>query len=123
MSGIYGVDSTTETQVTQVRANAFCHEAPVTVVSGSVLLRGMVMGQITESLNWVPLDVDAEDGSEIARGILNVREGTTLTNDTNLQMWMSGSFRGDDLEWPAGITDAQKAIAIQQLEDRGCVIV
>lgn len=117
----YGVTISSDTAISQLVAGGFHAMKRGVVASGSgVLERGTVLA-MNAARKWVPLAPGANDGTEIARGIL--AEGVDATSaDATSQVYLVGEYRLDDLVWPSGITDTQKATAILNLQDRGIVV-
>ena len=126
MAGMFGVTEYSQTEVSQLTANPMgVHLSKDVTIAAAVagdVERGMVMGQITASGKWVPLDTGASTGQEVARGILGIQETVTISEDTVLQMYFTGEYRSEDIVWPTGITAANKLTAMQQLADRGIII-
>lgn len=122
MAGTLGVTVNTETEVSQLtRSNVWGGKHVTVAAAAGAVKRGQVMGQITESYKWVPSDPDADDGSEVARGILGILEDETIEADSSRFMYEFGEFNLADLNWIAGETAGEKLIHLQQLEDRGIV--
>lgn len=123
MAGVYGLVTTTPTEVSQLTRSTIHTGKNVTLLSSAgAVVRGQIMGQITASQKWVPVDPDASDGSEIARGILGILEGETITADSVRYMFMAGEYNLADVAWTTGMTAEQKTTALQQLEDRGIAV-
>jgi hypothetical protein len=123
MAGTLGVTETTRTEISQLRANEFCHSTEVHLAAAAgAVERGMIMGQITATGHYVPLDIDAADGSEVARGILDIIADETITGISHRRMFFAGSYRMADLVWPAGITEPPLK-ARQELSDAGIILV
>jgi hypothetical protein len=77
-----------------------------------------VMGQVVAKLNgnYVPLVPAANDDSAKAAGICLVNVDASAANKSGLAAVKLAQLMPEGLVWPAGITDAQKAIAVAQLE-------
>ena len=71
---------------------------------------------------YVPVNAASTDGSQIARAIClceaTAPDGTDVTLESVMDRGPAVVVR-DELVWPAGATDAQKAVWIDQLETRG----
>jgi hypothetical protein len=122
MAGILGATVNTETEVSQLtRSNNWGGKHVTIAAEAGAVKRGQVMGQITDTYKWVPSNPAATDGSEVARGILGILEDETITADCTRFMYEFGEFNLSDLHWFTGETDGQKAVHLQQLEDRAIV--
>lgn len=105
-------------------ANGTRSRDPILIAQGTGTVQpGTVLGRITASGQYVPLNLSASDGSEVAAGVLfdavarnasAAVRGVGVVRDAELD--------GFELIWPTGITDPQKATAIAQLELRGLVV-
>lgn len=73
---------------------------------------------------FVPLNVSGTQGEHVAAAILYDETEATATGETAKRTvhWKDCVVRASDLTWPAGITTANKATAIQQLRARGIVL-
>jgi hypothetical protein len=94
-----------------------------TVAAGQNLPLGAVVGRVTATAKLKALDPAAGDGSEVAVGVLALAVDATLIDreDAILIARHAIVARGA-LIWPAGVTTAQRAAAIAQLEARGIVV-
>jgi len=94
-----------------------------TVAAGQNLPLGAVVGRVTATSKLKALDPAAGDGSEVAVGVLALDVDATLIDreDAILIARHAIVARGA-LIWPAGVTTAQRAAAIAQLEARGIVV-
>lgn len=94
-----------------------------TVAAGQNLPLGAVVGRVTATSKLKALDPAAGDGSEVAVGVLALAVDATLIDreDAILIARHAIVARGA-LIWPAGVTTAQRAAAIAQLEARGIVV-
>lgn len=94
-----------------------------TVAAGQNLPLGAVVGRETATGKLKELDPSASDGTEIAVGVLAKAVDATLIDrkDAILIARHAIVARGA-LIWPAGVTTAQRAAAIAQLEARGIVV-
>lgn len=90
------------------------HAAGTTAAMGGVLAR--VAGK------YHPLDPVATDGSEIAHAVAIEVVDATAGEARGVVIARGACVEASALVWPAGITDAQKSVAITQLEVRGIVV-
>ncbi|BAP94463.1 head decoration protein D [Aurantimonas phage AmM-1] len=92
------------------------------VASGAgVLSAGQVMGQVTATGKYVPVDPDAVDGSEKAAAILY--EGCDAT-DADVRRTFTvrdTEVHADVLAWVDGTTDPEKTAALAELAAAGIV--
>jgi hypothetical protein len=70
------------------------------------------------SMEYTELDPDATNGSQIAAGILYAATDATSAAAACTVINWAADVNDAEITWPTGITDAEKAIAIQQLEAR-----
>lgn len=98
-------------------ANGTMSREQVLFYRGPKLEPNTVMGMITASKLWKPLDLAASDGSEVAKGVLLDGRGANTTADTRrgVVVVRDADFNGKKLVWPTGITTNQKNTAIAQL--------
>jgi len=92
----------------------------IIVVQGQKLNAGAVLGKITAGGKFRAVQPGGADGSEAAAGILwdNV-DATDADQKAAVVQDGPVEVNGAELEWPAGITDPQKAAAIAELLARG----
>lgn len=120
MAGILGIVEQTES-LSALAAGPVAVMKPITVLSGAgVVAKGTVLGMVTLTHKYVPLDLAGVDGSEVARGILVEEVDATLA-DVGGHLYCLGEFRLSKAIWPVGITDAQKLVALQQLQESGMI--
>jgi hypothetical protein len=123
MAGIYGLTSTTPTEVSQLTRSTLHMGKIVTIdATAGACVRGQIMAQITATMKWVPLDHDGAGGAEVARGILGIIEPETFTADKERYMFMAGEYNLADVTFDTGMDAAEKATCLQQLEDRGILV-
>lgn len=98
-------------------ANGTMSREQVLLYRGALLLPGTVMGMITASKLWTPLNLAAADGSQNAAGVLRDRRRALTTADTRRGVVhvRSADLNGKKLTWPAGITVLQRKAAEAQL--------
>jgi hypothetical protein len=94
-----------------------------TVAAGQNLVLGTVVGRETATAKLKALDPIATDGTAVAAGVLAVDTDATLTDrDDALLIARHAIVARSTLVWPAGITPAEQAAAITQLETRGVLV-
>ncbi|KRG65810.1 hypothetical protein ABB27_14675 [Stenotrophomonas terrae] len=94
----------------------------IIVASGQNLEAGTVLGTITASGEAVGLDLAADDGSEVATGILWANTNATDADTAAVAIARAAEVKADALIWPAGVTVPQKTAAIAQLAELGVVL-
>ena len=91
-------------------------------LAGADASQGTVLGKNTATSKWEPLNPAANDGTEIAGAVL-LEDRIAVAADTRVPLLRRGGvISAGKVIWPAGITAAQKASAISQLDGRGIVI-
>ena len=95
-------------------------DAIVVAQGASILDPGIVLGQITASgvANtglFVPLNLAALDGSQLAAGILVDRCDSTVANAAAVALVRNAEVSSAALVWPPGATISQQAVALAQL--------
>lgn len=93
-----------------------------TVAAGQNLGLGTVVGRKTADGKLYALNPAATDGTEAAAGILLEPVDATLIDKTGLIVARHAIVARNALIWPAGLTPAQQATAIAQLESRGILV-
>lgn len=94
----------------------------VTVASGQNLTIGTVIGVVTADGKVVALDPSANDGSEVAAGVLCDDVDTVSGDKTSWIVARHAAVSEDGLIWPDGITAGQLAIAMAQLKSLGILV-
>ena len=92
------------------------------VAGGSGVLKpGAVMGTVTASGKYAPLDPDAEDGTETASAIL--WEGCDATDEDVRRTFTvrDSEVHADVLAWADGVDDAEKTAALAELAALGII--
>jgi hypothetical protein len=104
------------------RENGFSRDA-ITLLAGSgTLVTGTVLGKITASGTYVPLDLDASDGSETAAGILVA--GVTVESGADadgVAIVRDAGINSDGLTWPDDASAGDKTTALAALAALGIV--
>lgn len=81
---------------------------------------GTVLGIVTASGLWAPLNVGAADGTQIAAGVLLEAMPVNASNTLNVAVVVREAVvQASGLVWPAGITAPQTATATAQLFNGG----
>ncbi|MES2903261.1 MAG: head decoration protein [Pseudomonadota bacterium] len=98
-------------------ANGSMSREQILLYRGAKIAPGTVLGMITASKLWKPLDLAAVDGSQTAAGILRDgrRELTTADTRRAVANVRDTDVNGKKLIWPAGITVNQRKAAEVQL--------
>jgi hypothetical protein len=94
----------------------------MTVASGQNLKRGTVVGMVTTSGLIKQLAPAAEDGTEIAIGILMDDVDASAGNTKAVVIMREAIVAHNAVIWPATITAAQKKAAIENLKLYGIII-
>lgn len=93
-----------------------------TVAAGQRLLLGTVVGKKTLDGKCAALDPAATDGTHIAYGVVIADTDATLADITAPLIVRHAILADPAVIWPASLTPAQKATAIEQLDARGILI-
>ncbi|MFN4342881.1 MAG: head decoration protein [Azonexus sp.] len=94
-----------------------------TVAAAQNLPLGTVVGFDAATAKLKALDPIATDGTEVAAGVLgNDVDATLIDREDAILIARHAIVARNALVWPAGITAAQKAAAIAQLEARGILV-
>lgn len=84
------------------------------ILSGGIYAAGTVVGEITDSGEFTQLNVEATDGSQIARAVLfratNASQPVHALVNTGFTI-----VDPKQLTWPEGITEAQIIMALTEL--------
>ncbi|MCG5509635.1 head decoration protein [Ectothiorhodospira lacustris] len=88
-----------------------------TITALADMLPGTVLA--SNGAGFLPLDPEADDGSEIAAGVLF---GHATEGDQAVAVVRLAEVRGSDLIWPEGITGPEKAQAVADLGALSIVI-
>jgi hypothetical protein len=94
-----------------------------TVAAGQNLPLGAVVGRETATGKLAALDPSATDGTEVAAGVLgNAVDATLIDREDAILIARHAIVARGALIWPAGLSAAQRAAAIAQLEARGILV-
>ena len=95
----------------------------VTVASGQNLPLGTVVGIVTATAKFKQLDPSAEDGTQVAAGVLlQACDATLIDRDDGLVVARHAIVAHHALAWPDAITTAEKLAAIAQLKALGVLV-
>ena len=95
----------------------------VTVASGQNLPLGPVVGIVTATAKFKQLDPSAEDGTQVAAGVLlQACDATLIDRDDGLVVARHAIVAHHALAWPDAITTAEKLTAIAQLKALGVLV-
>ena len=94
-----------------------------TVASGQNLPLGTVVGLVTATGKFKQLDPSAEDGTQVAAGVLlQACDATLIDRDDGLVVARHAIVAHHALAWPDAITTAEKLAAIAQLKALGVLV-
>ncbi len=101
--------------------NAFSRDK-VVVSSGEDLALGAVVGRITATDEVVELAPGASDGSQTAVGFLIADVDASVADAEGVIIARDAMVVASGLVWPTGITEPQKAAALETLEAAGVIV-
>lgn len=95
----------------------------VTVAAGQTLPLGAVVGAVAATGKIKRYDPSAEDGTQEAAGVLiQDVDAALIDREDGLIVARHAIVADHALNWPAGITQAEKQSAIQQLKRFGVLV-
>jgi len=94
----------------------------VVLLAGTVGLSGMVLGQVTASGKYKPLDTAASDGSQSAAAILFSSKDASAADKRVVVTARESEVNDAELVWPAGISGPNKTAAIAALKAKGIIV-
>lgn len=95
----------------------------VTVASGQNLVLGTVVGVVTASGKVKQFDPSAEDGTQVAAGVLlQPCDASTADRSDGLIVARHAIVSDHALAWPEVITSAEQMAAIAQLKALGVLV-
>jgi hypothetical protein len=101
-------------------ANGYLSREQIVVASGSGKLdAGTVLGRVTATKKFVPLDPAATNGAEVAAAILYEACDATDLDVRRTITARHAEVHADVLVWGETVTDAQKTTALTQLAGLG----
>lgn len=92
------------------------------LAEGNKLDAGTVVGKVTVGGAYTILAPAAEDGSEAAAGILYGAVDATSADAACAVVVRDAEVNANELVWPAGINEVQKAAAIAELAALGIIV-
>lgn len=113
----------TETDVVKTEGPNRYSRDEVTIASGSGVVEvGAVLGKVTASGEYRPVNPAASDGSQTAAAVLLQRaDATSADSRRSVILARHAEVVAQALVYPAGMNAAQKATALDQLADAGIV--
>ncbi len=95
----------------------------VTVASGQNLPLGTVVGIVTATGKYKQIDPSAEDGTQVAAGVLlQACDATLIDRDDGLVVARHAIVAHHALAWPDAVTTAENLTAIAQLKALGVLV-
>jgi len=95
----------------------------VTVASGQNLPLGTVVGIVTATGKYKQIDPSAEDGTQVAAGVLlQACDAALIDRDDGLVVARHAIVANHALAWPDAITTAEKLAAIAQMKALGVLV-
>lgn len=95
----------------------------VTVAAGQTLPLGAVVGVVTGTGKIKRFDPSAEDGTEVVAGVvIQDVDAALIDREDGLIVARHAIVADHAVNWPAGITQAEKQSAIQQLKRLGVLV-
>ncbi|WP_455474719.1 head decoration protein [Bartonella sp. B30(2025)] len=95
----------------------------VIFASGAEIMAGTVMGKVTATGKYVPLNLKSVDGSKVPAGISYANVDATKTDRRAVITARLCTVKASELIWPDTITDEQKKVAIKSLEENNKIIL
>lgn len=95
----------------------------VVFASGAFVEAGTVMGKVTATGRYVPLNPALSDGSQMPAGISYATVDVTEAEQRAVITARLSTVKASELLWPDAITDEQKNAAIQSLEDNNKILL
>lgn len=102
-------------------ANGHQSRDTVTLTGGTKVLAGTVLGMVTASGKFEPLNLSASDGSQTPAGILYGTRDATSADVQAVAMTRNCEVNASELIWPAGITGSQITTEIAALKTLGII--
>ncbi|WP_028210774.1 head decoration protein [Paraburkholderia mimosarum] len=103
-------------------ANGHQSRDQVTITGGVLVPAGTVLGKVTASGSFAPLNPAAADGSQTAAAILFGTRDATAGDRQGTVIDRNAEVNASELVWPTGITPAQITTATQQLAAVGVIL-
>lgn len=103
-------------------ANGHQSRDQITLTGATKVYAGTVLGTITASGLFAPLNIAGADGSQTASGILFGTRDVTTANANATVVTRNAEVNASELIWPAGATAPQIAAATAQLKALGVIL-
>ena len=114
--------ATTAHYIVSEAANIYRSREQVIIASGSgVLKAGAILGKVTASGKYAPVNPAASNGTQTAAAILFEGCDATAEDVRRTITARDTEVHADVLIWPAGTTDPQKTTAMGQLASSGII--
>jgi len=94
----------------------------VTFAQGAVIVAGTVMGMVTASGKYVPLNPAEQDGSEKAAAIAYDNIDASQEDVVGVVTVRQSAVKASELVWPDTITETAKAAAIADLASQTIIL-
>lgn len=101
--------------------DAFSRDEDILASGSGIVQAGTVLGKVTASGKFKPLAPGASDGTQIAGAVILQRSDATSADQTVVNLKRHAQVVSQRLRWPAGINDAQRKAAVDQLKTLGIV--
>ena len=102
-------------------ANGSRSRENIMVTGGAEVGACTVLGRITDSGLYKPLDLAASDGTENAAAVLYAAVDASFEDAMGAGIVRDAELIGDVLDWPEGIDDAAKTAQIKKLALQGLI--
>ena len=99
--------------------NGISREA-VSIVKGRDLIAGTILGKVTSSGAYAPLNLKASDGSEVAAGVLY--SAVKSDSESSVIIARLAEVSESLLVYPAAITSEKKAAVAEQLRSHDIIL-
>ena len=115
-------DLTRVSDIVKYEAEASFSRDEDTLASGSGIVQtATVLGKVASTGKFKPLAPGASDGTQNAAAVILQRSDATASDQVVVNLKRHALVVLQKLKWPAGITDAQRKTALDQLEALGIV--
>lgn len=103
-------------------ANGFRSRETVTIADSSAVLEpGTVLGIVTASGKYAPIEIGASDGTQNSVAVLYARVNVDGADAKGVVVIRDAEMIAGQLIWPGGITDNEKAAEVAKLATSGLV--
>ncbi|MGF7160133.1 hypothetical protein FHS85_001756 [Rhodoligotrophos appendicifer] len=112
------------TDVVKMEApNSYSRDSRSVLASGVAACEvGTVLGRVTATRKYKPLDTAASDGTQTAAGILLEKTPALTADRTVVILRRHAQVVDQSLIWPAGISASNKTAALDVLDSRGITL-